>query len=369
MLDIDDLKVKAGGFYLEVKSLHLDEGEYFSILGKTGSGKTTLLEAILGVRPIEEGHIWLGGEEISRLKPESRQMGYVPQDYVLFCHLNVFENIAFGLRQKRRFNSAEIRSRVEALAERLAISHLLERYTCGLSGGERQRVALARALATTPRLLLMDEPFSSLDPATKHQLWMETKRIRSELKITTLHITHDLEEAFTLSRRIGFLNQGRMVQIGAREEIFYHPQTLELVSFLGVTNIFEGAVVEKDDLYSSLKIASNGFVIDTPCKNGLGVGDKVRFCIRPEEIKVLEEDKPVRESLEVNIFKGTIVDATPHSTTHTIYFKAGSTNGKKGFDFEVKLPTHRYQKLGLCPGKEISVALRKRAINILEKER
>ncbi|MEW5767444.1 MAG: ABC transporter ATP-binding protein [bacterium] len=364
MLNIDGLKVKAGKFCLEVDKLQLEEGEYFSILGKTGSGKTTLLEAILGVRPIEKGHIRLGGEEISRLKPESRQMGYVPQDYVLFCHLNVFENIAFGLRQKRQFNPAEIRSRVEALAERLAISPLLERSVCGLSGGERQRVALARALATTPKLLLMDEPFSALDPATKHQLWLETKRIQAGFKITTLHITHDLEEAFIISDRIGFLDEGKIVQVGRREDIFYRPKSQSLASFLNITNIFEGRVAGVSP--EGLRIKSNGFVITIPGKEGLVFGQKIKFCIRPEEVKVLEDNKPVRDSLADNVIRGKIIEAIPDSTSYTLYFKAGFTNGARPFDFEARLPNHRYHKLGLATQKEVEVALRKEAVIVLE---
>lgn len=364
MLEINDLQVTAGKFRLNIDELRVAEGEHFSVIGKTGAGKTTLLEAILGVRPIKKGQICLEGRDISQCKPEERQIGYIPQDHVLFYHLNVFENIAFGLRQKRQFNSAGIKGRVDALAERLGISHLLNRYTCGLSGGEQQRVALARALAPTPRLLLMDEPFSSLDPATKHRLWMETKRIRSELKITTLHITHDLEEAFILSDRIGFLDGGKIVQVGRREDIFYRPKYQTLASFLNITNIFEGEVVDVSP--EGARIKSNGFVLTVPAKEGLTFEQKIKFCIRPEEVKVLEDNKPVRDSLADNVLSGKIIEAVPDSTSYILYFKAGSTNGARPFDFEARLPKHRYHKLGLAPQKQVEVALRKEAVIILE---
>ena len=229
---------------------------------------------------------------------------------------------------------------------------LAEDVQCRLSGGEKQRVALARALAITPGLLLMDEPFSALDISTKQRLWIETKALQKQAKVTTVHITHNLEEAFVLSDRIGFLEEGRLIQTGSREEIFYSPKTPRSASYLGISNIFEGEVLElaKD----SLKVRSNGFMLDIPFKEGLGVGQKVKFCIRSEEIKVLEERKPVRETLLDNVFKGRIVAAMPNSTAHTLYFKAASTNGRKGFDFEIKLPTHRYQKLGLSCQKEIA---------------
>lgn len=190
MLIIEDLQLTIGNFILEA-CLSVKDGEYFCIIGPNGSGKTLLLEVIAGLRTITKGRIFFNNIEITTLPPHQRGFGYVPQDYALFPNLSVQENICFA--------SGEWDNRLHALCEELGILHLLDQKPHTLSGGEAQRVALARALAINPKLLLLDEPLSSLDPITKKKLWLMLRRLHSEHELTIIHVTHDFEEAFVLA--------------------------------------------------------------------------------------------------------------------------------------------------------------------------
>ena len=247
-MEIKSLWVELEEFRLCDINLEIAAGEYFVVLGPTGAGKTVLLETIAGLHRPRRGRILLAGEDITHAPPERRGIGFVYQDYALFPHLSVAGNIAFGLRL-RGMGRGEIEKRVAAIGRLLGIEHLLHRMPGTLSGGEAQRVALARALVIEPRLLLLDEPLSALDPETREGLQRELGRIHRELGTTTIHVTHDFEEAVALGDRIAVLREdrldeglreGRIVQVGRPEEIFRRPASEFVARFVGVRNIFRG---------------------------------------------------------------------------------------------------------------------------------
>jgi len=245
LLEVRNLSITLGEFKLVDVSLQVEEGEYFIVLGPTGAGKTVLVECIAGIHHPKQGEIYFGGERIDRLKPEERGIGYVPQDYALFPHMTVKDNIAFGLRI-RRASPSYIEETVEKLVNLLRIKHLLHRFPATLSGGEKQRVALARALAINPRLLLLDEPLSALDEQTREELCRELRRIHRETKMMILHISHNLEETFSLADRVCILNEGRVMAIGKPDELLNYPPNYFVASFLRTGNIFKGEIIKEN---------------------------------------------------------------------------------------------------------------------------
>jgi molybdenum ABC transporter ATP-binding protein len=245
LLEVRNLSITLGEFKLVDVSLQVEGGEYFIVLGPTGAGKTVLVECIAGIHHPKQGEIYFGGERIDRLKPEERGIGYVPQDYALFPHMTVKDNIAFGLRI-RRASPSHIEETVEKLVNLLRIKHLLHRFPTTLSGGEKQRVALARALAINPRLLLLDEPLSALDEQTREELCRELRRIHRETKMMILHISHNLEETFSLADRVCILNEGRVMAIGKPDELLNYPPNYFVASFLRTGNIFKGEIIKEN---------------------------------------------------------------------------------------------------------------------------
>ncbi|MFQ6120948.1 MAG: ABC transporter ATP-binding protein, partial [Methanosarcinales archaeon] len=325
MINIKNLEVQLGAFKINNINLTIKKGEYFGILGPTGSGKTVLLNCIAGLnnKQIKKGEIWINNKKVTKLPPEERKIGYVPQNPTLFPFLNVQENIAFGLKLKNK--SEEIKEKVLSMAKLLRISHLLQRMPNTLSGGESQRVALARALVIEPKLLLLDEPFSALDPSIKQKLWLELKNIINKLGVTTLHVTHDFEEAFILSDRIAVLCKGNILQVGNREDIFYRPNNKTLAKFIGTRNIFEAKVISIRRELKELQLYWNGFNIIAPIPYNYGYksllyGEKVGFCIRPEHVIIIRKDRPIRENLRENLFSGNIVTEIPRGSIYTLFF-------------------------------------------------
>lgn len=236
MIQAENLYFRIGEFILNGASLVVKQGEYFVLLGPTGSGKTLLLEAICGLRKLESGRLFINGRNVTDLEPRRRMIGYVPQDYALFPHRPVEGNIRFGLEADKLPNS-EIDRRVEAIAEQLKIRHLLSRRIEGLSGGERQQVALGRALVIQPKVLLLDEPVSALDESTRESVCKELKRIQGELGITTIHVCHQLQEAFTVADRAGILREGNFQQIGTMEELTRKPRNRFVAEFMRCGNL------------------------------------------------------------------------------------------------------------------------------------
>lgn len=207
MIECAGLTIEQGDFNLSGVDLRIEEGEYAVLMGQTGSGKTTILEAICGLRKIKSGSIMLDNREISHLKPAEREIGYVPQDGALFSTMSVSENLGFGLKI-RKWSKQDQENRIAELSELLGISHLLNRKTHGLSGGEKQRIALGRALGFFPRVLCLDEPLSALDEKTKEEMYQLLVKLKKELKITALHISHSKSEAIRLADKLVTIENG-----------------------------------------------------------------------------------------------------------------------------------------------------------------
>jgi ABC-type sugar transport system ATPase subunit len=235
MIRVEALKFSVGEFCLGGISLELAQGEYFVLLGSPGSGKSLFLGCLCGLNRVDSGRIIIAGRDVTNLEPCERGIGYVPQDYALFPHLSVAQNIGFGLRA-RGLPRAEMTRKTDAVADQLGIRHLLRRSIAGLSGGEKQRVALARALVVEPQVLLLDEPVSALDEALRETICLELRRVQRETGTTTIHVCHNFEETRIVAHRTGLLRKGRLVQVGTPEDIFARPVDAEAARFLRVGN-------------------------------------------------------------------------------------------------------------------------------------
>jgi molybdate/tungstate transport system ATP-binding protein len=247
MIRLEGLHVRVGSFDLQDISLEVPSGGYGLIIGPTGSGKTTLLEAVAGHAPLRSGRIIMHDDDVTGLPPERRGLGFVYQQYHLFPHLTVRDNIGYGIsgRGGTRSNGRPA-TRVDELADMLAIRPLLDRPVRGLSGGEQQRVALARALAPKPSILLLDEPFAAVDPATRQVLRRELRQLHEREGITTLQVTHDFDEALRLGDVVAVLSEGRIAQRGTPEQVFRYPNSAFVARFVGTGNVIAG-VVERSE--------------------------------------------------------------------------------------------------------------------------
>lgn len=240
MIRLINVSLAVGAFALHSINLEIERGEYFILLGPTGAGKTKLLEIIAGLQVPSTGEVWLGGENVTERPPEHRRVGFMYQDYLLFPHLTVRKNIAFGLRGRPQ---AQIQTKIAELARQFKIEHLLDRRVLGLSGGEQQRIALARALAPDRSVLLLDEPLSALDPQNRRTMRRELCALHKQLGMTTLHVTHDFEEAMVLADRLAVIRAGEIVQVGPPEVVFRRPKSTFVANFFGVENLFKGKII------------------------------------------------------------------------------------------------------------------------------
>lgn len=282
MIRIKNLSKRVEKFSLKGINLDIKDGEYSIILGPTGSGKTMLLECIAGLQKADGGGIWINGINVTELPPEKRGVGFVYQDYLLFPNMNIAENIRFGLKFKN-FSGNEIDKKIKKISELLQISDLLNRNPKTLSGGEQQRVALARALVTEPDILLLDEPLSALDPEIRSAFQEELRKIHNEIRTTTVHVTHNFEEAISLADRVAVMNNGEIIQSGRPEEIFRKPRSEFVANFVGIENIFNG-ISQREGGIARISI-NNTLVYAITQKTG-----NVRISIRPEDITISKEN-------------------------------------------------------------------------------
>jgi len=353
MIEIKNLSIQLGNFFLKDINLAIGEGEYFVILGPTGAGKTVIIECIAGLRRINNGEIWIDGNNVTDLTPEERNIGYVPQDYVLFPFLNVFENIAFGLKRNKH-SKIEKQTKVNALADLMGISHLLNRDTYSLSGGEKQRVAMARCLALSPKILLLDEPLSSLDLQTSKRLRLELRRIQRELGITTLHITHNQMEAEEISDRIAILNRGKLEQVGKPDEILFYPRSEIVSEFIGAPNILDCNTC-RNLKQGLMEVHCGGIDLVIPYD---GDGNSVqKIALFPRDIYISENNPP---GPKVNRFKGTITSIKPTTTVIKLGLKVGENN------LIAEIPSGIFKNMNLEVGKQVFVIIKFRRIRVYE---
>jgi len=298
-LSVAGVNRSCGGVSLKDIRLEIRSGEYFVLLGPTGAGKTMLLETIMGIRRQDSGKIVLDGADITDMPTERRGIGYVPQQSLLFPHMSVRRNVEFGLRI-RSAPMAEMRARTDSVLAELGMLGLADRSPASLSGGETQKAALARAMVIEPRIVLLDEPLSAMDPETRHTLRAYLKRKQAEAGTSFLHVTHDQIEAFSMANRMALIRGGIIMQTGSPREIFSSPKNEFVARFLGYENIFEGQQAPGADGLISVDIG--GAVIKAPAGSAKGEGSRCVLGIRADEIAISEE--PDRES--ANSLKGII---------------------------------------------------------------
>lgn len=315
MIEIKGLSKNWKGFSLKNINLKVEKEEYFTILGPTAAGKTLLLELIAGFCEPNEGEIWINDENVTRAPPEKRGTGFVYQDYSLFPHLTVKENIEFGLKIKETPKS-RIEEKSKEIMDILGISHLSRRYPRTLSGGEQQRVAIARGIVIEPSVMLLDEPLNALDARTQIQLREELKKIHREAKLTTIHVTHDQTEAMVLADRIGVMMDGEIVQTGTPEEIFHFPLNERIAEFVGVENIIEGIVTSNEGGVATVRI--DDYIIEAI--SDFAAGDHVRICLRPESVTIAPSKTL---SSARNSFSGTIAQLVPLGATYRVEIDCG----------------------------------------------
>ncbi len=344
MIRIEGLSNRWEEFRLKDISLEVKENEYFVILGPTGSGKTLFLELLAGFYKPDSGSIYVGGEDYTDLDPQERKFGFVYQDYMLFPHMNVRENIAYGLKRK---GERHIEKRVEDMAQKIGIKDLLNRDVNTLSGGEKQRVALARALVIEPKILLLDEPFGSLDNKTSIDLRSLVKELHSELNFTTVHVTHDQEEAVVMGDRVSVMRDGKFLQTGRPETIMRRPESKYIAEFVGTGNIFHGNAERKE---SVTKIELDDIeIFSTSDMKG-----DVTATLRPEDIILSEESV---ESSARNNFSGTIQKITDRGIYQEVVVDIG-------VPLVVYVTRQSVEELSLEKGKDINVLFKASAVHL-----
>ncbi|MGH9019651.1 MAG: ABC transporter ATP-binding protein [Acidimicrobiales bacterium] len=302
-------KVFEGAPAVDDLNLEVFEGEFFSLLGPSGCGKTTTLRMLGGFEEPTSGQIFLGGVDVTYLAPYRRDVNTVFQSYALFPHLSVADNVSFGLKRKN-VDKSEIKRRVSAMLEIVDLPQMEGRRTAQLSGGQQQRVALARALVNHPTLLLLDEPMSALDAKLRHQMQIELKRIQREVGITFLYVTHDQEEAMTMSDRLVVMRHGRVEGIGAPRDVYDSPSTEFVASFLGASNLLEGKVAPATGSVATVVLTS-GASVRVPASRLPDGASTVKVGVRPEKISIFsgalapgDGDNHLRGRVRVSTFTG-----------------------------------------------------------------
>ncbi len=347
MLSIRGLYKKWPEFSLKNINLEVKKGEYFTVLGPTGAGKTLMLELIAGFYQPDRGEIWINDKNVTETPPEQRRVGFVYQDYALFPHLSVEDNVKFGLNLKRGIGPASD-ERVQHIMNFLGLSRLRGRSPSTLSGGQQQKVAIARAFVLQPDLMLLDEPMSALDVQTRESLRRELKAIQEKSGITTIHVTHDYPEAILLGDRIGVISDGELVQVGKPDEIFRKPKTESLAKFVGVENLFPGNSVVANGL---AQIDIGKVVIEAPTqKQG-----KVVATVRPEDIIVSK--KPQKSSGRNTLF-GKITEIQDLGATVKLKIDVGQ-------DLFVVITRRSFIDMGLKIGSRVYATFKAASIHVI----
>ncbi len=304
MIEIKDFCMTIGKFSLKNITFSVQDGEFFVLLGPTGSGKTMLLESIAGLKPVTGGQVIINGRDVTSLNLAERNIGFAYQDYMLYRHLSVRDNITFGL-QWRTKTEKEMKEAVDRIVEFLDIGHLLNQSPWTLSGGESQQIALARALAMKPDLLLLDEPLSATDTGLREAAGEKLKRIHKHFEVTTINVTHDLEEAITLADRIAVIEKGVIAQIGTPDQIFRHPNSEFVAKFVMTGNIFEGEMSDGSEGQGVFCVDGAKLAVVTTRRG------RLHASIRSEDIIISRE--PL-DSSTFNNLEGTITRIADRGT-------------------------------------------------------
>lgn len=335
-IEVKNITKRFGSFTaVDNVSLEVPSGSLVALLGPSGSGKTTLLRIIAGLERPDAGSIHFHQEDATAQPVRHRNVGFVFQHYALFKHMTIFDNIAFGLKVRKR-PKEEIQERVRELLRLIQLETVEKRYPAQLSGGQRQRVALARALATRPQMLLLDEPFGALDAKVRKELRQWIRQLHEEIKVTSLFVTHDQEEALELADQVVLMNKGRVEQVGTPEEVYNQPATPFVVSFLGDVNIFRARVEgEKVHLAAGLEAQAPAHLS--------GADQEVMAFVRPHEIEVDLARKDHRSAL------AQVKRVLPIGSVVTVELTLVEDNKQ----VEVELSRERYAALRLAPGAQV----------------
>lgn len=310
-----------GEAVLDNISLEISKGEFITLLGSSGCGKTTTLRIIAGLEQPDAGSVWLDGREVTGLEPNQRDVNTVFQNYALFPHMNVAENIGYGLKLKK-VPKSEIRKKVSQMLELVQLEGYEKRKPSELSGGQKQRVAIARALVNNPKVLLLDEPLGALDLQLRRAMQIELKHLQKKLGITFIYITHDQEEAINMSDRIAVMRDGRIEQIGTPDEIYNHPKTSYVATFVGNANILHGVAESIQGENAIVKIGNDRVIVkletsqqdtgDTRAKQYLAAGEKVTLAVRSENILLQETavtgdtGTDYRDAVDISVADGSL---------------------------------------------------------------
>lgn len=311
VIEIDHVVKRFGDFVaVDDADFSIGQGEFFSMLGPSGCGKTTTLRMIAGFEQPTTGAVRLDGVDVSKVPPNKRDVNTVFQQYALFPHMNVFDNVAFG-PQSKKVDKATIKKRVTEMLEIVRLTEFASRRPAQLSGGQQQRVALARALVNLPKALLLDEPLGALDLKLRHAMQFELKRIQREVGITFVYVTHDQEEALTMSDRIAVMSDGRVEQIGSPTEIYDNPASVFVAGFIGQANLWPATVVQRASDCATVT-ALGGATLTATCHSkvdGMGAGAAATLMVRPERITI-SLTQPASQSGGEQSVNATVTDLT-----------------------------------------------------------
>ena len=299
-----------------IKNINLDvyEGEFLTLLGSSGCGKTTILRSISGLDYPTSGTVYIDGEDVTNLEPPKRQVNTIFQNYALFPLMTIEDNIAFGLKMKK-VPKEEIKKRVQAMLELVHLEGYEKRKPSELSGGEQQRVSIVRGLINNPKVLLLDEPLSALDLKLRKKMQIELKQLQKKLGITFIYVTHDQDEALSMSDRIVVLNKGKIEQIGSPVEVYESPKSLYVADFLGEANVFNGSIIDTTNSKCIVNIDGNeNFSI---INDNYEIGDKINIIVRPENIKISKTEK------KTNCLNGKIYEQIYDGAFTKILIKVG----------------------------------------------
>ncbi len=347
MLEVKELSAKRGDFYLKNVSLTVQDGEYFVLLGPTGAGKTVLLESITGITGIRGGQILINNKDVTSLTVQERNIGFAYQKYTLYRHLQVRDNISFGLMWRYK-SQKEIDEAVDRVIEVLNLQNLLDKRPWALSGGESQKICLARAIAIRPDLLILDEPLGSVDAESREVTERELKDTHNRLGLTTIHVTHDFEEAIALGDRIAVMINGNIVQVGTPQEVFHHPNSEAVARFLMTRNIFDGEVQENPDGQSVFHLNGNMIPVNTSLRG------KRHASVRPEDITISVDTS---DSDTSNCLKGTITRISDRGSIAYVWIDVPP-------EFTCLMLRPSLKEMRLQEGQQISIKIRASAFNI-----
>ncbi len=352
---VEGINKRFGDFTaLDNVSLEFPTGELVALLGPSGCGKTTLLRIIAGLEAADSGRVILEGEDTTDAHVRERQVGFVFQHYALFRHMSVFENIAFGLRVKKKRDrkpESELRAKVTELLKLVQLSHLADRLPSQLSGGQRQRVALARALAVEPRVLLLDEPFGALDAKVRKELRRWLRQLHEELHISSIFVTHDQEEALDVADRVVVMNHGRIEQIASPDEIYERPASSFVFGFLGSANSFRGVVDN-----GTLRVGAQRLPL---AGSSAADGSEVVAFARPHELEIVKDAGPGGAGSGQPGIPARISRIHAMGSMARVELQGPVNGGNVPHHFEVEVPRDRLASLGYAVGQPVRLVSRR----------